>query len=285
MKIVNGGIDTIQLELVGLYKKELQDLKCILSDKTTYTANNNTRIVIKANIELSSLNSVLASIELLMNEIQCERWQIVRVDIACDSIDKLECNMTTARMFLECLSVVRRKENLKVYKTIKGIEEVGNLKISSKRTATTIYSCLDKLRLANTRIENRSHDIRSEEEARKILIKELEKYIEEIDSLHIAFEKVEEKYIEELTQLYHKTINKKYKGFTEFVSFADSQGYLLTANILKELIKKVGMQIGYKKFVENFRKTRKEVLSFTSKNDLKNLSKEMKKVLKKTVKS
>lgn len=277
------GFDTIQMEIKGLHEVKT-DNRMVLSDKTTYTGKGNTRLVLRGLNGLSSVKEILGYIQEL-EEIIGEKVEVVRVDIGADSKEYLKDNVNLARLFLECLNIARRKDNGDIFKTIKGIEKEGNIKLSNGRTETTFYSCIDKNRQANTRLENRTKDIRSQQANREVLENEIKKYIQELKGLELLVEKVEHKYIEELTKLYNETIEKKYRTFSEFVAFADSQGYMMTSDILKGLIIKVGLTIGYKKFVENFRKTRKETLNFTTKTELKKFVKDLEKNLKVALKN
>lgn len=278
MKIDKVGIDTVQIEIKGLHDVKA-DNRTILSDKTTYTAKGNTRLVLRGLCGLSSIKEILEYTYELEGNLK-ESVEVVRVDIGADSKQYLRNNVNLARLFLECLNIVRRKDNGDIFKTIKGIEKEGNIKLSSGRIETTFYSSVDKNREYNTRLENRNKDIRSQQANKEILENEIKKYIQEIKGLELLVEKVEDKYIHELTNLYHATIEKKYRTFSEFVAFADGQGYIMTSNILKGLMAKVGLKIGYKKFVENFRKTRKETLSFITKTELKKFIKDLEKKLK-----
>jgi hypothetical protein len=283
LKIIGAGIDTVQVELRGKFKEELQEIKTVIDDKTTYTDDNNTRIVVRANRELSSINEALACIELVAEKIKCKDWRITRVDMTVDYENRFEENMKLYRLFLECLAIVRRKDKLEIFNTKKGIEKQCNLKISSKRIETTIYNCIDKARISNTRLENKIKDIRNTSSDRDIIENEIKKFLEEIQDLELLVEKVEEKYIEELTRLHHETIEKKYRTFSEFVAFADSQNYILTSNVLKTVMKKVGIKTSYNSFRDMFKRTRKTSLEFTSKTELKNMINDVKKELKKVI--
>lgn len=278
MKIEIVGFDTIQIEIKGLHEIKANN-KMILSDKTTYTGKGNTRLVLRGLKGLSSLGEVLEYIREL-EEVLGEQVEIVRVDIGADSQEFLKENINLARMFLECLNIVRRKENGDIFKTIKGIEKEGNIKLSTGRTETTFYSCIDKNRRANTRLENRVKDIRSQQKNKEILENEIKKYIQDLKGLELLVEKVEDKYIQELANLYYETINKKYRTFSEFVAFADSQGYMMTSDILKGLMRKIGITTSYKNFTDSFKRTRKETLNFTTKTELKKFVKDLEKNLK-----
>ncbi|MBC2849848.1 MAG: hypothetical protein RR523_13255 [Cetobacterium sp.] len=278
MTISRVGIDTIQIEINGLHEIKPNN-RMILSDKTTYTGKGNTRLVLRGVNGLSSVNVILEHIQEL-EEVLGIKVEIVRVDIAADSKQYLKHNINLARLFLECLSIVRRNDNGNIFKTIMGIEKYGNIKLSSGRIETTFYNRSDKNGTDNTRLENRAKDIRRQQANKKILETEIEKYIQEIKGLELLVEKVEHKYIQELANLYYQTINKKYRTFTEFIAFADSQGYIMTSNILKGLMAEVGIKQSSNTFAKNFRRLRVNTLNFGSKNELKKFLKDLEKKLK-----
>lgn len=278
MKIDKVGIDTVQVEIKGLHDVKA-DNRTILNDKTTYTSKGNTRLVLRGLHGLSTIKEMLECTYELEENLK-ESVEVVRVDIGADSKQYLRNNVNLARLFLECLNIVRRKDNGDIFKTIKGIEKEGNIKLSSGRIETTFYSSIDKNREYNTRLENRNKDIRSQQANKEILENEIKKYIQEIKGLELLVEKVEDKYIHELTNLYHETINKKYRTFSEFIAFTDSQGYIMTSNILKELMVKVGIKQNSNTFAKNFRRLRTNTLNFVSKNEMKKFIKDLEKNLK-----
>ncbi|MGL4901826.1 MAG: hypothetical protein ACRC3I_01950 [Cetobacterium sp.] len=285
MEVIKGGIDTIEVEFIGNYKEELKEMRVVLDDKTTYTDDNNTRVVIRPNNELSELSQALECVKWVAEKLECKEWRIVRVDMSTDFRDKFEDNLNLSRLLLGCLAIVKKIRIEDVFNTKKGIEEQGNLKIKTKRLEITIYNCNDKNRIANMRIEFKSKDIRNGFEDKEKIENEIKGILEDLKGLDKLVEKVEEVYIERLAYLHHNTIGKKYRTFSEFVAFADSQGYIMTSDILKGLMAKAGLKIGYKKFVENFRKTRTETLNFVTKNELKKFIKDIEKNLKLTLKN
>ena len=115
--------------------------------------------------------------------------KFVMVDLAYDSLDKMEDNKQLYRAFLCCLSIIRDKE-IEVYNTDKFIKK-GNMKIQKNNYATTIYNCEDKLnRVANTRVENRSLYIRDNKEDKEKVLKEIERYDQELKEI---IQRLEEK--------------------------------------------------------------------------------------------
>ena len=287
LKPLLGGIDSFELELDRKYtEKELEQIEVIMLDKTTYnTTEDKTRVAIRPNRELSNVSQVMECIVYVAGRLGCKEWSITRIDISTDFKNKLEDNLNLGRLFISCLAITKRINLDDVFNTKKGIESQGNLKIKTRRLEVTLYNCTDKNRIANLRIEFRTKDIRNSLEDKKKIENEIKGILSDLKNLDSLVEKVEEYNIQELTNLYNKTIGKKYRTFSEFVAFADSQGYIMTSDILKGLITKVGLTIGYKKFVENFRKTRRETLNFATKTDLKKLTKEIEKALKLSLKN
>ena len=284
IRLIKAGVDTVQIEFEGLHAIK-SDGGLILNDKTTYTAKQNTRIVMKSTNDLATSKEMLNNIKTLKNNTKIKEMKITRVDLGADTKDFIKDNKNLLRLFLECLNISRKKESSEIFKTIKGLEKDGNIKISSKRVETTIYSCTDKNRSANTRVENRVKDIRSKEDNKIIIEKEIKKYIEELKILELFIPSVEEKYIKELTDLYKKTIDKKYRTFSEFIATMDSNGYLLTFEILKGLMASVGVKQNSNTFSKNFRRLRNKTLNFTTKTELKKFTKSLEKNLKKSLKN
>lgn len=280
------GVDTIEGRIYGEIPKDI-NIPVILSRKTEELKKETIVVLRPSNLiegkELSTLNETMNIIEYVEN-ILGKKIKITRVDLSGDSLSRLKDNKNLIRMFLECLGF-RRGYCGEVFRTTKGIEKDGNLKIKTGRKRTTFYDCLDKDRRANLRAENQITDIRSKQSNREIIKNEFYKYLKELKELDLLIEKVQSKYVEELVKLYNETIGKKYRTFSEFVAFADSQGYILTSDILKELMLELGLSIGYKKFVENFRKLRTETLKFTTKKGLTKFVKELEKNLKKALKN
>lgn len=286
MQVVKGGIDTVEVEFIGKYKKEeLKEIRVVLDDKTTYTDDSNTRVVVRPNNELSDLSQVLECIKWVAEKLECKEWRVVRVDMSTDFKDKFEDNLNLSRLLLGCLSIVKRIGIKEIFNTKKGIEEQGNLKIRTKRLEITIYNCNDKNRIANMRIEFKSKDIRNELDDKEKIENEIKGILEDLKGLDRLVEKVEEVYIERLAYLYHETIGKKYRTFSEFVAFADGQGYIMTSNILKGLMAKVGIKQSSNTFAKNFRRLRTETLNFVSKYELKKFVKDIEKNLKLTLKN
>lgn len=276
-----GGIDTVEGRTEGSLPKGINNPMILLS-KTTELKNETVMVLRPSNLkngkELSTLNeTVLAIAELEENT--GKEIKLTRVDLSGDSLGKMIDNKNLIRMFLECLSF-RRGYCGEIFRTTKGIEKDGNLKIRTGRKKTTFYDCLDKDRRANLRAENQITDIRSDKSNREILENEFKKYLQELKGLELLIEKVEYKYIDELTDLHHKTIGKKYRTFSEFVAFVDSQGYVMTSHILRGLMKRVGIKTSYKNFTDSFKRTRKETLNFTTKTELKKMIKNLEKKLK-----
>lgn len=281
IKFEFGGIDTVEGRTEGSLPKGTNNPMILLS-KTTELKNETVMVLRPSNLkngkELSTLNETVLAIEEL-EENTGKEIKLTRVDLSGDSLGKMIDNKNLIRMFLECLSF-RRGYCGEIFRTTKGIEKDGNLKIRTGRKKTTFYDCLDKDRRANLRAENQITDIRSDKSNREILENEFKKYLQELKGLEVLIEKVEYKYIDELTGLYNKTIGKKYRTFSEFIAFVDSQGYVMTSLILKGLMKKVGIKTSYKNFTDSFKRTRKETLNFTTKTELKKMIKDLEKNLK-----
>ncbi|MGL5126470.1 MAG: hypothetical protein ACRC6U_10920 [Fusobacteriaceae bacterium] len=289
MELQKVGIDTIDLMYEGLIDVDKLKNKAVMKEKSI-EVNGNTKIVFKPSkifsngIHLSNALEVKGAIAMLEMEIGV-LGRITRVDISADTIEHLYDNKALSRLFLSCLAFKRRKkENIDIFRTIKNVEEEGNIKIRSKRVETTIYNCEHKLRIANTRIENRVKDIRNEFTYEEVIKSEIEYFIEELQDIEEFVEKIEDDMVIKLEAIFRNKSKKNFGTFTEFVVWGYESGYIPTVGTLKKLMKSVGLKIGYKKFVENFRKNRTESLKFVSKKDIKELNKKLRIGLKGAIK-
>lgn len=283
MNIIGAGIDTVLVEVWGLVDYEKIENPALIK-KYCREKRETTILCIKLCTLIQNgkvLLTVGESRKALTGFLDGMKWNVKRIDISIDSKEQMGENKNLLRAFIECLSFVRGKELPKVYETTVSIARKGNLKISGRRVDTTIYSCKDKNREANSRLENQVKDIRTlKKENFKIIEDVFKDYIQELYGMENLMEKVEVRMVEELYKIYCKTIGKNFITFSEFIAWADYEGYIITSGVLKGLMLEVGLSIGYKKFVENFRNTRIESLNFTNKTELKNFIKAVRKNLK-----
>jgi hypothetical protein len=280
--IINVGIDTIRLEIEGIHEVEL-DNRLVLKDKTIFTSKGNTRITIRnPNGLLSDIEEMLFFIKELEHFTDAE-VKIVRVDIAADSNDHLKDNSNLIRLLLECINVSNDR-TCEIFRTVKGINKDCNIKLSDRRTEITCYNRTDKKGSGKSRLEKRNKDIKSKLEHREVLENEIKNYIKELKNLVLFIEKVEDKYVKELTEKFNEEKNVIHGTFSGFVESMNKDGFLMTANILKGLMKKIGIKQNSNTFAKNFRRTRTNALNFVSKNELKKLTKELEKNLKLTLK-
>lgn len=97
-------------------------------------------------------------------------------------------------------------------------------------------------------------------------------------------EQVEREYIEQLTLKFKDIKGNNFINFSEFIAWADYEGYILTSNILKGLLKSCGLKVRATEFQRDFKKNRKETLKFTTEKELKDTVKMIEKELKKCIK-
>ena len=286
MKITDTGIDTIQAIVKGKIDKDKMNNRAIMDKKVNYTLDDNTKLPINISLwfgeikKLSTVNETYKAINELQGVLGLDR-----VDIAVDFMELLFDKKNVFRMILECYAR-QKKFKTDVFKTIKGIAVNGNLKLSNNRLELTAYDCTDKIeRVGNTRLEIHNKDLRIEKITKKIIQDKIENYIQDLKEMLQFQEQVERDYIEGLTQKYQETKGINFINFSEFIAWADYEGYILTSGILKGLLKSCGMKITFKSFVQGFKKTRKETLNFTTEKELKETVKMIEKELKKCVKN
>lgn len=290
MKITDTGIDTIALEIKGSIDVEKIEDRALMTDKTRYTVNNDTKISLivslyfTKNRKLSTVRETKEAIALNKGKYD-EVKGLDRLDIAIDFKEKLKEKQNLFRMILECYAR-QKKFKTQVFKTVKGIAENGNLKLSNNRLELTAYSCEDKTdREGNTRLEIHNKDMRVKGIPKDILEQKIKEYILDLKNMVQFQEQVEREYIEQLTLKFKDVKGNNFINFSEFIAWADYEGYILTSNILKGLLKSCGLKMKYTSFYDNFKRTRKETLKFTTEKELKDTVKMIEKELKKCVKN
>lgn len=286
-----GGIDTVGLTCkTNVDIEEVKSLNGVLEKYTYLIGVEEVLITIKASnilnggIELTTLDETMEIIEDMALNLNIDFDTLSRVDFSVDLLGTVKDNKKKFILFLECLDL--RRKGAGMYETKKPVRQnkkTGNLKISTNRVQTTIYDCMDKPRLANTRIENRIVNIRAKEIIKKRIQFELKKYIKELHKLEELVSLVEDSYINFLIEQYKTTKGRHFNTFTGFIEWADFENLVLTERILKEVLKASGLKISFKEFVRKFRKVRPNTLNYTSKTEVKNLVLLIKKELKKVV--
>lgn len=281
-------IDTIRVD----YKQELtKENKKKISNhlvKTTDLIEKNKNLVLKVNRNSTSSLKEFLKIKNWIDELMQEEGKIMRVDLAFDSLEKLEENRKLFRAFLYCLSIVRYKET-DLFET-NSIHSPKNLKISKNNYSTTIYDCQDKVnRLANTRIENRALYIRDNLEDKEKIEKEILRYNSELKQILL---RIDEEI--SLLDIIDKFLIPKHIDFynnsdikltiIEFIVHLDLLGFIFTKISLEKILKQLNYTKSVDYFVREYRRKRGEKsLKFISKNELKELIKAILKENKKTV--
>lgn len=286
-----GGIDTVGLTCkTDMNVEDIKILNGVIEKYTYLIGVEEVLITIKASnllnggVELTDLNDTIEIVEDIALNLNIDFETLSRVDFSVDLLETVKENKKKFVLFLECLDL--RRKGAGMYETKKPVKEnkkTGNLKISTNRVQTTIYDCIDKPRLANTRIENRIVNIRAKEIIKKRIQFELKKYIKELHKLEELVPIVEDFYINFLIEQYKATKGKHFNTFTGFIEWADFENLILTERILKEVLKASGLKISFKEFVRKFKKVRPDTLNYASKTEVKNLVSLVKKELKKMV--
>ncbi len=281
-------IDTMRVD----YEQELtKENKKKISNhlvKTTDLIEKNKNLVLKVNRNSTSSLKEFLKIKSGIDELMQEEGKIMRVDLAFDSLDKLEENRKLFRAFLYCLSIVRYKET-DLFET-NSIHSPKNLKISKNNYETTIYDCQDKVnRLANTRIENRALYIRDNLEDKEKIEKEILRYNQELkEILYRLDEEIS------LLDIIDKFLIPKHIDFynnsdikltiIEFIVHLDLLGFIFTKISLEKILKQLNYTKSVDYFVREYRRKRGEKsLKFITKGQLKELIKAILKENKKTV--
>ncbi|MGL5575860.1 hypothetical protein [Cetobacterium sp.] len=285
-----GGLDTVGLTCkTDVDIEEIKVLNGVIEKYTYLIGVEEVLVTIKASsvlnggIELTDLDETMEIVEGIALNFNIDFETLSRVDFSVDLLETVKENKKKFILFLECLDLRRKGTGMfETKKPVKQNKKTGNLKISTNRVQTTIYDCMDKPRLANTRIENRIVNIRAKEIIKKRIQLEMKKYMKELHKLEELIPIVEGLYINYLINEYKKTIKKEFGTFTEFVAWADKEQLILTERVLKELLKASGITTRLKVFLNSFRSLRPDTLKFTNKSELKSLVLLVKKELKKS---
>lgn len=281
-------IDTIRVD----YKQELTKENKEKISKHLVKSNDlmekNRNLVLKVNRNsTSSLNEFL-NIKNWIDELMQEEGKIMRVDLAFDSLDKLEDNRKLFRAFLYSLSIIRYKDT-NLFETSL-VHTPKNLKIARHNYSTTVYDCQDKTnRLSNTRIENRALYIRDNLEDKEKIEKEILRYNSELKQILL---RIDEEI--SLLDIIDKFLIPKHIDFynnsdikltiIEFIVHLDLLGFIFTKISLEKILKQLNYTKSVDYFVREYRRKRGEKsLKFISKNELKELIKAILKENKKTV--
>ena len=281
-------IDTIRVD----YKQELtKENKKKISNhlvKTTDLIEKNKNLVLKVNRNSTSSLKDFLDLKNWIDEIMQEKGEIMRVDIAFDSLDKLEDNRKLFRAFLYSLSIIRYKDT-NLFETSL-VHTPKNLKIARHNYSTTVYDCQDKTnRLSNTRIENRALYIRDNLEDKEKIEKEILRYNSELKQILL---RIDEEI--SLLDIIDKFLIPKHIDFynnsdikltiIEFIVHLDLLGFIFTKISLEKILKQLNYTKSVDYFVREYRRKRGEKsLKFISKNELKELIKAIIKENKKTV--
>ena len=281
-------IDTIRVD----YKQELtKENKKKISNhlvKTTDLIEKNKNLVLKVNRNSTSSLKEFLKIKNWIDELMQEEGKIMRVDLAFDSLDKLEDNRKLFRAFLYSLSIIRYKDT-NLFETSL-VHTPKNLKIARHNYSTTVYDCQDKTnRLSNTRIENRALYIRDNLEDKEKIEKEILRYNSELKQILL---RIDEEI--SLLDIIDKFLIPKHIDFynnsdikltiIEFIVHLDLLGFIFTKISLEKILKQLNYTKSVDYFVREYRRKRGEKsLKFISKNELKELIKAILKENKKTV--
>lgn len=284
-----GGLDTVGLTCkTDIDIEEIKVLNGVIEKYTYLIGVEEVLVTIKASsvlnggIELTDLDETMEIVENIALNFNIDFETLSRVDFSVDLLETVKENKKKFILFLECLDLKRKGTGMfETKKPVKQNKKTGNLKISTNRVQTTIYDCMDKPRLANTRIENRIVNIRAKEIIKKRIQFELKKYIKELHKLEELVPMVEDFYINFLIEEYKESKGKYFRTFTGFIEWADKEQYILTERVLKEVLKSSGLKIRFNHFTKDFKKNREKALKFTSKTDIKKMIIILKRELKK----
>ena len=281
-------IDTIRVDYEQKITKENKEKISKHLVKSNDLIEKNRNLVLKVNRNSTSSLKEFLNIKNWIDELMQEEGKIMRVDLAFDSLDKLEDNRKLFRAFLYSLSIIRYKDT-NLFETSL-VHTPKNLKIARHNYSTTVYDCQDKTnRLSNTRIENRALYIRDNLEDKEKIEKEILRYNSELKQILL---RIDEEI--SLLDIIDKFLMPKHIDFynnsdikltiIEFIVHLDLLGFIFTKISLEKILKQLNYTKSVDYFVREYRRKRGEKsLKFISKNELKELIKAILKENKKTV--
>ena len=282
-------IDTIKVNYEKDITKEILKKYSNFISKSSNLIDKKKCLVLKKNRNSTSSLQEMIEVKKYLDIDMQEEGKIMRVDLAFDSLEKLEENRKLFRAFLYSLSIIRYKDT-NLFETSL-IHTPKNLKIARHNYSTTVYDCQDKVnRLANTRIENRALYIRDNLEDKEKIEKEILRYNQELKEIlyrldeEISLLDIIDKFLIPKHIDFYKNSDTKFLNISEFIAYLDRLGFIFTKNTLDKILKELGHQANVNNFIREFRRKRGEKsLKFISKNELKELIKAILKENKKTV--
>lgn len=282
-------IDTIRVDYEKDITKEILKKYSNFISKSSNLIDKKKCLVLKKNRNSTSSLQEMIEIKKYLDIDMQDEGVIMRVDLAFDSLEKLEENRKLFRAFLYSLSIIRYKD-INLFETSL-IHNPKNLKITKNNYETTIYDCQDKVnRLANTRIENRALYIRDNLEDKEKIKKEILRYNQELKEIlyrldeEISLFDIIDKFLIPKHIDFYKNSETKFLNISEFIAYLDRSGFIFTKNTLDKILKELGHKANVNNFIREFRRKRGEKsLKFISKNELKELIKAILKENKKTV--
>mgnify|MGYP006339483945 FL=1 len=282
-------IDTIRVDYEKDITKEILKKYSNFISKSSNLIDKKKCLVLKKNRNSTSSLQEMIGVKKNLDIGMQEEGKIMRVDLAFDSLEKLEENRKLFRAFLYCLSIVRYKET-DLFET-NSIHSPKNLKISKNNYSTTIYDCQDKVnRLANTRIENRALYIRDNLEDKEKIEKEILRYNQELKEIlyrldeEISLFDIIDKFLIPKHIDFYKNSDTKFLNISEFIAYLDRLGFILTKKSLEKILKEINHKCDIDNFIREFRRKRGvNSLKFITKGQLKELIKAILQENKKTV--
>lgn len=260
-------VNDLSLTKDGVYKK-------IIFQPSNYI--DRTRLLNNGSI---FLNCITESLDILEGEV----ISVNRIDISVDSKKVLDDYKQLARLVVLCAAT---KKNIRKAFTVKNLFDLKEktVKLNSDRFVITFYCREDQTHHeAVSRLEIRYQKL-SQAKLEVEAENRIKNTIDLFTNLEDTFGKVEKLIIPILIKRYHDEIQSGL--LATFSGFMDKYGeFIYTKEIFDEVYRKSGKIGAENKWLEKFRKTRPNALSFNSKNSIKEFSTEIKKNLKEYMKT
>ena len=281
-------IDTIGVSYRNKDQKRLGSKPYIVINNCRYEENSTYLCVRHTNKKLMSVSEFLV-IKKVIDDYFEETGIIKRMDFSLDLISYLDNDVKTKKLLISCVAIIRNISLDNFHFTSSHVTR-KNLKIRSSKGAFTIYNCSDKpWRGRKTRIESRFYKLSIKKNVQNDTKKLAALYISELNKTTSVISNVEEYCAERMKKEWKKEYPDKKdhdklssSKLTSHINAMNKMDLVLTRNTIRLFLEKIGYKHNIDKYIERYRQNYPQA-NFTTKTNLIELIKSIKKDLKKTL--
>lgn len=281
-------IDTIGVSYRNKDQKRLGSKPYIVINNCRYEENSTYLCVRHTNKKLMSVSEFLV-IKKVIDDYFEETGIIKRMDFSLDLISYLDNDVKTKKLLISCVAIIRNISLDNFHFTSSHVTR-KNLKIRNSKGAFTIYNCSDKpWRGRKTRIESRFYKLSIKKNVQNDTKKLVALYISELNKTTSVISNVEEYCAERMKKEWKKEYPDKKdhdklssSKLTSHINAMNKMDLVLTRNTIRLFLEKIGYKHNIDKYIERYRQNYPQA-NFTTKTNLIELIKSIKKDLKKTL--